>query len=188
VHFSPEYMTGVYIKDKADCRLAQEVIFDRLYWDRLDEGTISDREVKEEICSRLPERLHKSAISVYDNWYFNIPFIDGMKELIFDIKAKGGRLYLLSNISQGFADNYMLVPELNELFSLFDGLVFSGKIGLTKPNKEIFNYLLDKHCIKAEESIFIDDNVNNVEGSKAVGIEGYLFEGDALKLRQYLKL
>ncbi len=188
VHFNPEYMTNVYIKDTADCKLAQSVIFDRLYWDRLDEGTISDREVKEGICYRLPEHLHKSAVEVYDNWYFNIPLIEGMKELVSDIKAKGGKLYLLSNISIGFAENYTDVLQIKELLSLFDGLVFSGKIGITKPDKKIFKYLLDKYCLKAEESIFIDDNINNVKGSKAVGIEGYLFEGDAFKLRQYLKL
>ena len=188
MHFNPQYMTEKYIKDKKDCELAQEVIFDRLYWDRLDQGTISDKEVIEGICERLPQRLHESAVRVYENWYYNIPLIDGIKDLLLDIKAKGGKLYLLSNISAGFAENYSKVPHVKEILGLFDGLVFSAKAGFVKPKREIFDYLLKKYCLKTDESIFIDDSIKNVNGSTEVGIEGYLFDGDAVKLRKYLNI
>ena len=36
VYFNPKYMVGVYVKDKDDAALLEEVVFDRLYWDRLD--------------------------------------------------------------------------------------------------------------------------------------------------------
>ncbi|MBR4073711.1 MAG: HAD family phosphatase [Clostridia bacterium] len=186
VKFDPFYMTSVYIKDETDCRIAKEVIFDRLYWDKLDEGTISDGEVIKEICNRLPERLHKGAVEAYENWYRNIPFIDGMRELIYNIKATGKKLFLLSNISKGFAENYSSVPELEELFKLFDGLVFSGPIGITKPNGEIFEYLLNKYGLKAEESVFIDDSIKNIKGAEAVGIKGFLFEGDASAIKEII--
>ena len=71
VEFEPKIMTEKYIKNSNDKKAVEDIIFDRLYWDKLDEGTITDNKVKEGICSRLPERLHKSAIQVYDNWYYN---------------------------------------------------------------------------------------------------------------------
>ena len=185
VRFDPYYMTKAYIKDEKDCLLCLDVIFDRLYWDRLDEGAIADEEVKEGICSRLPERLHKKAMAVYDNWMFHLPFIDGMKELVLDLKSSGKKLFLLSNISIGFSEKYKQVPELAELLSHFDGLVFSGPIGLIKPYKDIFNHLLSKYSLDADECIFIDDNEKNINGSRDVGIEGYLFDGDAEKLKRY---
>ena len=49
VHFEPKYMVGVYVDDKDDAKLLEEVVFDRLYWDRLDAGTISNEETVEEI-------------------------------------------------------------------------------------------------------------------------------------------
>ena len=55
VHFDPKYMVEQYISDPIDSILLQRIIFDRLYWDRLDEGTIEDDEVIAGICSRLPE-------------------------------------------------------------------------------------------------------------------------------------
>ncbi len=114
---------------------------------------------------------------VYDNWYKNVLFIDGMRDVLKEIKQNGGRLYLLSNISIGFAENYSTVPEIKELFDMFDGLVFSGELGITKPSKEIFKYLLKKHNLKAEESVFIDDRIVNNQGAESVGINTILFDG-----------
>lgn len=188
ISFDPYYMTKAYIEDENDCLLSMDVIFDRVYWDRLDMGTITDDEVKEGICSRLPNRLHEKAMAVYDNWMFHLPFIDGMKEVIVSLKEKGKKLYLLSNISIGFSEKYYKVPEIAKLLSLFDGLVFSGPIGLIKPSKDIFNHILSVYSLKAKESIFIDDNEKNIEGAKSVGIEGYLFDGDATKLLEYINM
>lgn len=184
VNFEPEYMTRQYIKNADDIKIAQDVIFDRLYWDKLDAGTITDQEVIEGIKSRLPERLHKVAEDTYNHWYYHLPFIDGMWELVKDIKAKGGKLYLLSNISLTFAKNWQNVDGLFKLFSLFDGLVFSAEVDKMKPNKDIFEYLLSKYNLNASETVFIDDNLKNTKGAEEVGINGYLFDGDALKLRQ----
>lgn len=179
VKFDTEYMTSVYVKDAEEIKLVEQVVFDRLYWDKLDSGTITDEEVKERICSRLPQHLQKSACDVYDNWYRNLPFVDGIPELLRKIKKSGGRLFLLSNISIGFAENYAAVDEIKEIFDLFDGLVFSGPLGITKPSKEIFEYLLEKYNLKAEESVFIDDNTGNVAGAEKIGIKGHLFKNCA---------
>lgn len=186
VHFDLDYMTGAYIDNKADIDLAKDVIFDRLYWDRLDGGTIADSEVRQEICRRLPERLHESALLTYDNWFRNLPFIEGMPEIIRDLKARGDKVYLLSNISERFADEYKSVPPLCELLSLFDGLVFSAPIGLVKPHSDIFRHLLDTYSLSPEDCLFIDDRADNIEGGEAVGIKGYLFDGDSARFREFI--
>ena len=95
---------------------------------------------------------------------------------------------MLSNISIGFAKNYSSVEELKELFSLFDGLVFSGPIGKLKPHKEIFQHLLDTYNISADECIFIDDNLSNVMGANNAGINGYLFDRDLERLQKEIFL
>jgi putative hydrolase of the HAD superfamily len=122
VHFDPLYMVGKYTEDAEDAALVADVVFDRLYWDRLDAGTISDEEVVESSLKRLPERLHKCAACAYYNWIYNIPEIDGMREIVERIKKSGAPLYLLSNISTYFAAHKDEIPIL----SLFDGCVFSA--------------------------------------------------------------
>ncbi len=179
-------LTRVYVKDESKVALVAETVFDRLYWDRLDAGTIEDSEVTEGFLSRLPEELHSAALDAYNNWIINLHPMPGMCELVRELKGKGGRIFLLSNTSVNLYENYHRNPWMKELFTLFDGLVVSGVIKKTKPNKEIYEYVLDTYALKAEETIFIDDNQKNIEGCRACGIQGYLFDGDTDKLRKYL--
>ena len=96
--------------------------------------------------------------------------------------------YLLSNISIGFSQTYHTVPWIRSLFEQFDGLVLSGTIHMAKPDLEIYEYILKKFSLKAEDCVFIDDNKNNIEGCEKVGIKGYLFDQDVEKLRKFLEL
>lgn len=187
ISFDPYYMTNVYIKDEEVCKKLSEIIFDRLYWDGLDDGSITDDEVKLEIKKRVPQEYIESALKVYDNWYHNNPLIPGIKELIETLKAEGVRLYLLSNISIGFAENYMNIKGVNEVLSLFDGLVFSGPLGTVKPNRDIFEHLLNKYSLRPEDCVFIDDSEKNLKGAALIGINTIHFTGDVKKLEEELK-
>lgn len=184
--FYPDKLTAPFVSDEKMLKIISDVVFDRLYWDRLDDGSITDEEIKADIKNRLPDELGEVGCKVYDNWISSMTPVPNMKELVIDIKNSGKKLYLLSNISTGFAKGYKDVPWLKELLDCFDGLVFSGEIKLIKPNREVFEYLLEKFSLKADECLFIDDSEKNVIGAKTAGIDGYLFDGDAEKLRKYL--
>ncbi len=183
VKFEPEYMTSRYVEDKDDVKLVSEVLFDRLYWDRLDAGTISDEEVVRESCKRLDVRLHKAVSEIYDNWMYNLPEIEGMRELLKKLKGKEIPLFLLSNISETFAKRSGDISIL----SYFDKCIFSAVCGYKKPSIDIFNYLLDTCNIKAEETLFVDDSEKNINGAKKAGLTAYLFDGDSKKLEAYFK-
>lgn len=182
-HFIPCDLTKVYVKDENDIELIAEVVFDRLYWDALDEGKITDEQVMEAVYKRLPERLHELAHKVYCNWIYNMPEVEGMEEIVIGVKNKGINICVLSNISKLFVDHYTEISILRH----FDRFIFSSAVGLVKPNKDIFEYALKKQGFKPEETLFIDDNQNNILGAKSVGINGYVFDGDVKKLREYLK-
>ena len=182
VHFEPLYMTEAYVSDHDDLRLVADVVFDRLYWDRLDEGTISDTEVIDACKKRLPERLHAAAEQVYYNWIYNIPEINGMTELVRRVRdVCGKRVFLLSNISTYFAEHAHEIPFL----ALFEKCIFSAVCGRVKPSREMFEYLLDECGIDRDETIFVDDSPKNIAGAEACGIKGYLFDGDVNKLEKY---
>lgn len=184
--FYPDKLTAPYVDDEETIKLFCEVVFDRLYWDKLDDGSITDDEVRAGIRSRVPEELGDLACKVYDSWVATMIPVENMQELISDIKKTDKKIYLLSNISEGFADTYNEVEWLSNLLGQFDGLVFSGPIKMKKPNKEIFEYFLSKFGLKPEECLFIDDVQKNLDGAAEAGISGYLFDGDAEKLRSYL--
>lgn len=183
VHFDTKYMVKRYVEDEADAALLGEVIFDRLYWDKLDAGTISDEEVISESKKRLPERLHGEVERIYFNWIYNIPEIEGMPALVRRIKSEyGAPVYLLSNISTYFAERKDEVPSI----ALFDRCFFSAVCGMTKPSAEIFGYVCSECGIKPEETLFIDDSEKNVEGARRAGLNAYLFDGDVKKLERII--
>ncbi len=184
--FEPKEMVLRFESDPQAIELLTEVVFDRLYWDRADDGTITDEETKAAVCARLPQHLHDTACRLYDEWPSLLPPIEGMCELVEELKNRGYGLYLLSNISNKFADEYRQIPWLCTLFDRFDGLVFSAPIKLTKPHRAIFEHLLTRFDLRAEECVFIDDSEKNIAGCEAVGMHGVLFDGHADHLRTAL--
>ena len=183
VWFDPIYMVNKYVEDKDDRALLSEVVFDRLYWDRLDLGTISDEETMACVLKRLPRRLWDVAETIYYNWIYNIPEVDGMRELIKYIKEKYGvHVYLLSNISKYFSSHKDEIPILKEV----EKCIFSSSIGIVKPDRRIFEHLCKECNILPEESVFVDDNKLNIIGAMNFGMGGFHFGGDVEALKSFL--
>ncbi len=183
VHFDPIYMTSRYIENEGDAKAASAVIFDRLYWDRLDDGTITDEQTVIEIKKCLPPRLHEAAERAYYNWIYNIPEIEGMRVVVEQVKAKGIGVFVLSNVSRYFAEHAEEIPILK----LAEKCIYSAVCGYTKPNADMFAYACQTCGILPEETLFIDDSEKNIKGAEAFGIKGYLFDGDVAKLASFLK-
>ena len=183
VKFDPEYMCRTVLTDDEDVRAVQDVLFSRYFWDKLDAGTISDEEVVLGAKAQLPERLHESVERIYYNWIYTLPEIEGMREVIALCRSMGFGVYLLSNISEYFAQHKDEIPIL----SLLDGMVFSAVCGFVKPSQMIFEYITDKFNLTPSETLFVDDSAINVEGANKFGINSYQFDGDAKKLFDFIK-
>lgn len=105
--------------------------------------------------------------------------IPGMYELVSRLKTEGYGVYGLTNWS---SETFYTIVDEYPVFSLLDGMVVSGDVRLLKPDAAIFQYLLDKYGLKAEESLFIDDNAENVAGAIAFGMSAIRFTTpDALR-------
>ena len=109
--------------------------------------------------------------------------IPGMYELVSDLKAAGYGVYGLTNWS---SETFYRIEKNYPVFTLLDGKVVSGDVRLLKPDAAIFHCLLDKYGLKAEESLFIDDTLSNVEGARAAGLSALPFT-DARTLRADLR-
>jgi len=182
VHFNPAYMIKQYISDEQDIALLENVLFDRLYWDKLDAGTITDGETLAAVRERIPERLWDVSRTIYENWIYMLPEIDGMRALLTDLKAAGIPMALLSNISFYFAAHHHEIPILD----FFDVCVFSAVCGMTKPHKEIFDHVCNYCDFTPQETLFIDDSPKNIQGAVNASLQAYLFDGNADTLRAFL--
>lgn len=85
-------------------------------------------------------------------------------------KDSGHKLFILSNWD--LESSFIITKQFPELFDLFDqnNIVFSGRIGLIKPDPKIYEYLIEKYNLDPKECIFFDDQAINVESAKKAGI------------------
>lgn len=85
---------------------------------------------------------------------------------LLDALRKKYRLFGLTNWSgETFPIAFRRFPFLKE----FEGIVVSGDEKLIKPDERIFHLLLDRYQLNAKSSLFIDDNLKNVDAAKAIG-------------------
>lgn len=184
IYFSPE----LYIKrlgvPEEDCGLLLREVFRRMEWVQLDHGTITEAEAVESICRRVPSRLHKAVEELVFRWWARpLNPVPGMKELIAEIKSKGCGIYLLSNANIQQCKYHDQIPGTE----YFDGRIVSAECKLLKPQKEIYQLLLDTYGLQARECLFIDDSPLNVEGAYCAGIRGIVFDDDIPRLRRELR-
>lgn len=78
--------------------------------------------------------------------------------------------YHLFGLTNWSAETFPYALENYDFFRIFNGkIVVSGTEKLIKPDPTIWNVLLDRFQIKAEESVFIDDNFNNIKVAESLG-------------------
>jgi putative hydrolase of the HAD superfamily len=145
-------------------------------FDLLDRGKISGEEfftkLKEEIRYKGPDK------ELFQAW----------NAMLGDVPAR--RLDLLVEAKQNY--NTFLLSNTNELHidmfehdlyrghgvknfeDYFDKVYYSCRIGMRKPDKEIFEFVLEQNSLKPEETVFIDDSIQHVKGAGACGINAYL--------------
>jgi 2-haloacid dehalogenase len=107
----------------------------------------------------------------------------GMRELVGDLDAAGVPLYAITNFSSEFWAPFRVREA--DVFDRFRGIVVSGDEKLTKPDAAIYRLALERFGLLADEAVFVDDRLDNVEGAKAVGMHALLFT-DADTLRRDL--
>ena len=117
--------------------------------------------------ANFPE-WEKEIRAYYDNW------TTMLKSEIADNVAVLQKLehseYELFGLTNWSAETFPYALENYDFFSIFKGkIVVSGTEKLIKPNPEIWHVLLNRYQIKAEESVFIDDNFKNIEVAKSLG-------------------
>ena len=109
-------------------------------WNVQMDGGYPFEQAIEERCQIYPE-LSGELHAYWERWEETIGgAIPETVEILAELRDAGYPLYVLSNWS---AETFARVRAQFPFLDWFDGLVISGQIGLTKPNKAIFEHLLE---------------------------------------------
>ena len=173
LEFKPlDYLKRTFNDDNIEELLYKEIFLGE-EWLHLDRGILTQDEVINLIFLKNPKNeVHIKRCM--DNWIDILTPIEGTVKILRELKEKGYKLYLLSNFH---CLAFETVYSKYDFFKHFDGGIISYKENLLKPESEIYYRLLDTYNLNAEESLFIDDTLVNVEAASRIGIRTVHFEG-----------
>lgn len=160
-HFPEEYHKSIL-----------EKVFYGEEWRLMDGGFMRPEEAIQRILPLFPQEFHKDLTDMITNFYPYMPPVRETEELIVRLKKAGYKVYLLSNATPRFFDEYQNYPAL----TMLDGYFISALYNLLKPQQEIYEAFCDKFSLNAEECFFIDDMPANIEGARAYGMKGFVFD------------
>ncbi|MGZ2369966.1 HAD family hydrolase [Ancylomarina sp. YFZ004] len=81
------------------------------------------------------------------------------------------KLYRVFGLTNWSAETLPLAYKRFPFFKEFEGVVVSGEEKLVKPDQKLFQILLDRYELIPEESLFIDDNLDNIKAANRMGFE-----------------
>lgn len=170
--WNPHYLYDPYFgdKEKAEWFLTHICTYE---WNAQHDNGKPIAEGTAELIAEHPE-WEKEIRLYYDDFMKMMGGqIPGMEDLVKELKSKGYRVFGLSNWS---VETFALVRPVYPVLDLMEDMVISGVEKVMKPDHRIFELALRRFGVKAEESVFIDDNPNNVKAACEVGIKGILFQ------------
>ena len=119
-----------------------------------------------------------STEQIIQSW--NAMLLDLKVEKLNQIKelSKKYDLFLLSNTNaihvEAFESYIDRNFNINKFKGLFKTIYYSNEIGLRKPDKEVFEFVIANNNIKTENTLFIDDSPQHLIGAKSIGLKTYL--------------
>ncbi|MCI9420300.1 MAG: HAD family phosphatase [Eubacterium sp.] len=180
--YNPRAALDRFFKTEEDKALIQRELFDGPEWIQGDLGYITNKQRYDGVSKRVPARLHERLRACVDGWDFcMIPLEDAIPFCHF-VKEQGYGIYVLSNAGLEFYQYFTKYFDP----AFFDGIVISSEVHVVKPDVRIYQTLLDKYALKADECLFIDDRKNNVEGARACGMQAHHFQNDFKTLKKML--
>lgn len=136
-------------------------------WKELDRGVLTMEELLERFMALSPEEYRDDVREVFLKSGAFILKRAYAKQWILTLKEYGYRTYYLSNYSAWMIGES---KKALDFLPLLDGGVFSCEVKQIKPDEDIYQSLLTRYPdIVPEESVFLDDTLENIETARRLG-------------------
>jgi len=133
-----------------------------------ERGDITDEVFAAKICGELGIALSFEQFTAGWQAIF-VGVRDEVIEIIRDLRKKGHRVVILSNTNRLHCQYWP--SQYPEIQQAVDKLYLSQDLGMRKPDPAIYRYVLEQEGVDAPKAIFLDDNADNIEGAKTVGLQ-----------------
>ena len=166
VDWNPEYLYRKEFDDETEMNHFLENICNSEWNIQQDEGRPLS-EATALLQKEFPE--YKEMIGhYYGRWEEMLGGVIEESERVLKMLKPHYPVYGLTNWS---AETITIAYDKYNFFELLDGIVVSGDEKLIKPDPKLYTVLLERYDLKAEESLFIDDNLKNIETAREMGFQ-----------------
>jgi putative hydrolase of the HAD superfamily len=151
------------------------------FFDAFDKGELSPAEFRNKIRSHIAHEVSDAQIdAAWDAMLLDIP--QEKLQLLSALKKKY-RTFLLSNTNEihitSFSAYLQRTYGTPDFTPYFDQWYYSCRIGMRKPDAEIFEFVLRENDLRAAETLFIDDSEQHIRSAKQLGIHTLFFDQNA---------
>lgn len=155
-----------------------------------EQGHISDNDFRDHVRQIIKNNISEHEFdSAWNAMILELPA--ERLALLEELRSKGVSLFLLSNTNNIHLQRvFQTIKQTGDkpLEAYFDKCYYSHLIKARKPDKESFECILNDNNIKPEETLFLDDNKDNLNGAKKLGIHTrWVDDADRLKELVYAR-
>lgn len=146
---------------------------------QLETGQITPNDFRNEIRKLIGNPVTDEQIDkAWGSFLLDIP--SEKLDMLLELRKKF-KVLMLSNtnaIHIPFSENLFLQHKGLPVQAYFDKRYLSYEVGEVKPGEEIFRFLLEDANVKAENCLFLDDGLKNIEQARAMGFNTYWVQGN----------
>lgn len=140
-------------------------------WNEQDRGVLSKEEVRELLCNGAPELAEeitlflRHIIDMIEEYPYSARWVQALKK-------EGYQVLLLSNYGE---DSFLEGRKQFTFYPFVDGEVISYQYKVVKPERKIYEILIEKFQLNPEDTVFIDDKEENIQAAIECGIHGIVY-------------
>ncbi|AZQ62947.1 HAD family phosphatase [Flammeovirga pectinis] len=166
IDWNPLYLFDDKFTDKKELQFFLENVCTTTWNQDLDKGYPFESGVNDLIL-KFPE-FTKEIKLFHTNWDEMIKSDIPENSSLLDNLKENYKLYGLTNWS---SETLPILYNRFSFFKYFKGVVVSGEEKICKPDVEIYTILTDRYNLKPKQSVFIDDNLTNVQAAEILGFK-----------------
>jgi putative hydrolase of the HAD superfamily len=175
LRWQPQEIIDRFYRDEELRGRLRDEVFRHPDWLEMDRGTLDENDAVERFAARMG-RPATEMRDLLQHVKDSLVPMEGSFEIVSALAAEGVPLYGLSNMS---ASMFAHLESRHAIWTLFRGIVISGRIKLVKPDPRIFAHIAQTYGLVAEQTAFIDDMTPNVEAAARHGFRAIRFESAA---------
>lgn len=137
---------------------------------KLDRANISTKEFESVVAKKF--KVTASKIGFYECYKRNVKVKREMINIIKRLKKR----YKIGLLTNSDRDRYSYTAKIVNM-KLFDYRFVSSFIKIAKPHLNAYMHVLKNTGMKADEILFIDNNLRNVKAARSIGIKSIQFRG-----------